>query len=63
MPRKGPALLRHKGTALLRHKGTAKIEKIRGEGKDRGLSISYEDGRKEIIVSPEAIRARFKIEQ
>jgi hypothetical protein len=55
MPRKGPD--------LLRHKGTAKIEKIRGEGKDRGLSISYEDGRKEVIVQPEAIRARFKIEQ
>jgi hypothetical protein len=55
MPRKGPA--------LLRHKGTAKVEKIRGEGKDRGLSISYEDGRKEVIVSPEAIRASFKIEQ
>jgi hypothetical protein len=55
MPRKGPA--------LLRHKGTAKIEKIRGEGKDRGFTISYEDGRKEVVVSPEAIRASFKIEQ
>jgi hypothetical protein len=52
-----------KGSVLLRHKGTAKVEKIRGEGKDRGFAISYEDGRREVVVSPEAIRASFKIEQ
>jgi hypothetical protein len=52
-----------KGPVLLRYKGTAKVEKIRGEGKDRGFTISYEDGRKEVVVSPEPVRANFKIEQ